>query len=120
MVVERFQKLRAPEAVSRPVVSGEGCGQDWPNDRRAAFGPGLITDFSETNQRNLRRINDAEQSFDSEIAEVRHGNCRVGQFRAAQTPSPRARADAITSRSKSKLFDKLSNGNVNARRPYKR
>ena len=73
------------------MIGGEGRGEDRADAEHAVVRPGLLGDPAEADERDLRRVNDAEEGLAAEVAEVRDGDGAVAEFRTAQPPGAGAR-----------------------------
>ena len=63
-------------SVGDAMVRGQGSCHHGTGSDLAADGPWPVDDFSESDQRNLWRIDDAEYSFHALVAET--GDCNGG------------------------------------------
>src|SRR5574341_71343 len=76
--IDGDQKSPAAVAVANAVIGGERRFNDRPHADHAVSSNRPLGDLAETHQGHLRRIDHAENAFDSLLAEVGDGNRAVG------------------------------------------
>ena len=107
-------KQAAEMAVARPVIGGEADRDERPFLDPAIRHPRALGDPSEADDRDLRRVDDADHRVGPALAEAGHGHRRVGQFGAAQAAGARP-ADEIAKR-RHEIGQRLLVGIVDGRR----
>ena len=70
--------------VARAMVAREACHHDRPRADHTIPRPRLFDDLAEPDQRDLRRIDDPEDSFDALLTEAGDRDRRIGNFRTAE------------------------------------
>lgn len=88
----------AGRAVGDPVVGRQAGHHERAYAEHAVGGPRPIRDRAEADQRDLRRVDDANDGLDALLAQVRHGDRRVGQFGGAQPACARTRDQILEGR----------------------
>src|SRR5208282_2813397 len=77
-------------AVARAVVGGEGCRQHMPSGYLPGDDPWPFDRHAKADERDLRRVDDAEHRFDAALAEIGDRDRRIRQLGAAQRPAASA------------------------------
>src|SRR5208283_2249432 len=70
--------------VARAMVARQARHHNRPRPDHSAACPRALDDLAETDQRNLRRIDDSEDALDTLVAETGDGDRRVGNFGTAK------------------------------------